>query len=142
MTQRNRKTTDERSYAAPEDGYSSAEGGSSPAGAQHQRQMALLRIRYDGLRYHRNGYRYDRLEDAVAYARLMGSRPCHEDTVGAYASPMTFAPPTDTERSLMASLAIRFEEGAYRHGAFRYDKLSDAVNQAKFAPARHDDDRA
>jgi hypothetical protein len=138
-TKQHGKTTDERFYAAPEKPSTPADGGSSPAGSERERQMAQFRIRYDGRRYHRNGYRYDKLEDAVAYASLMGSRPGRDDTVGAFVHARAFAPPTDAQRGLMASLGIRFEEGAYRYETFRYDELSDAVNYAKRAPRRDDD---
>lgn len=37
--------------------------------------MAEYAIGFDGLRYTYNGYRYDRLADAVAYSKLMRSRP-------------------------------------------------------------------
>jgi hypothetical protein len=142
MTHRHHgKTTDERSCATPADALAPAEGSSSPAGTERERQMAQWRIGYDGRRYLRNGYRYDRLEDAVAYASLMGSRPAREDTAGAFAHARAFAPPTDAQRSLMASLGIRFEEGAYKYHTFRYDDLSDAVNYAKRAPRARDDER-
>jgi hypothetical protein len=39
-----------------------------------------------------------------------------------------FAEPTDADRPLMASLAIDFDDGAYRFEGVRYDNLSDAVN--------------
>jgi len=140
MTKLHRKTTDERLYAPAEDAFTPEGGGSSPARSERERHMAQFHIGYDGLRYHRNGYRYDRLEDAVAYARLMASQPGREDTVGAFTQGKTFAWPTDAEQALMVSLGIRFDHGAYRFESFRYDELSDAVNYAKLAPQRQRDD--
>ena len=37
---------------------------------KQERLMASLAIRFDGRQYHYQGYHYDRLDDAVAYARL------------------------------------------------------------------------
>ena len=107
-----------------------------------QLAMAQFHIGYDGRRYHRSGYRYDRLEDAVAYARLVGSQPGRVDTVGAFAQGNAPAWPTDAEQALMVSLGIRFDEGAYRFESFRYDKLSDAVNYAKQQSPLQRDDRS
>ena len=104
------------------------------------RDMVQFQISYDGRRYYRHGYRYDRLEDAVAYAILTGSRPAREDTVGTYTQGKSFIGPTDAEEAIMVSLGIRFDHGAYRFESFRYDELSDAVNYAKLAPGRQGDD--
>lgn len=38
----------------------------------------------------------------------------------------------------MASLAITFEEGIYRLGPYRYDRLADAVNYARVRAAASD----
>jgi hypothetical protein len=127
MTQLHRKTTDERPHAAAAD-----------APSERERQMAEFCIGYDGRRYHYNGYRYDKLEDVVAYASLTRSRPGPFDAGGPHTRGETFAPPSDAERSLMASLSIRFDDGAYRYEGFRYDGLTDAVNYAK----RQRDDRS
>jgi hypothetical protein len=100
-------------------------------------QMAELRVECDGLRFRYNGYRYDRLADALAYARLMRSRPGTHDTAGTSPPRATeFAPPTADERTLMASLGIAVADGAYRFGDFRYERLSDAVNYAKLIRQR------
>jgi hypothetical protein len=136
MTKLHRKTTDERLYAPADDAFVPS------AQSERERHMAQFHIGYDGLRYHRKGYRYDRLEDAVAYANLTGSRLGRDDTVGAFTQGKTFAWPTDAEEALMVSLGIRFDHGAYRFESFRYDELSDAVNYAKRAPRRQGDDRS
>ncbi|HEU5295381.1 MAG TPA: hypothetical protein VFU71_11365 [Burkholderiaceae bacterium] len=95
-------------------------------------EHALMKfgIRHDGLRYLYNGYRYDRLADAVAYATLMRSK-AQPDPGGPFRSYSLFAPPTEAQRALMATLAIDFDGRAYRFKGFRYDVLSDAVNYAK-----------
>jgi hypothetical protein len=130
MTKLHRKTSDGRLYAPAEDAFLPS------AQSERERDMAQFDIGFDGLRYHRNGYRYDRLEDAVAYASLMSTRPGQEDTVGTFKQGKTLAWPTDAEQALMASLGIRFDHGAYRFEDFRYDQLSDAVNYAKLALQR------
>jgi hypothetical protein len=133
MTKLHRKTTDDRLYAPTADAFMPSE---------RERHMAQFHVGYDGRRYHRNGYRYDRLEDAVAYARLVDSTPGRAETIGTYAQGDPLARPTDAEQALMVSLGIRFDEGAYRFESFRYDKLSDAVNYAKQQSPLQRDDRS
>jgi hypothetical protein len=108
------------------------------AQSERARQMADFGIGYDGLQYQYNGYRYGRLADAVAYASLMRSRPTQEDAGGPFMQRKAFHVPTDAERSLMATLAIDFDDGAYRFEGFRYDGLADAVNYAKLTRQRQD----
>jgi hypothetical protein len=85
--------------------------------------MAEYAIGYDGLRYAYNGYRYDRLADAVAYSKLMRSRPSRRDPSGPSTQREKLDVPTDADRELMTSLAIRFEQGTYRFEDFRYGRL-------------------
>ena len=100
--------------------------------------MAEYSIGHDGLRYAYNGYRYDRLADAVGYAKLMRSRPSMHDSGGPSTRREGIDVPTDADRELMTSLAIRFEAGAYRFEGFRYDRLADAVNYATLCARRQD----
>ena len=131
MTSTYRKTTDERLYAAAEDGFTCGGGRPSTAQPELERQMAEFGIGYDGLHYEYKGYQYGRLADAIAYASLMRSRPTQESAGGTFMKRKAFAAPTDVDRTLMASLAIDFKDGAYRFEGFRYDGLSDAVNYAR-----------
>ncbi|WP_280156035.1 hypothetical protein [Piscinibacter sp. XHJ-5] len=140
MTKLHRKTTDQRLYAAAGDPFTSAGGSPWSVQSERDRQMAEFSVGYDGPRYRYNGYRYDRWEDAVAYARLMRSRPGHLDTAGPFPPGRRSPPTTDAEHELMASLGIRADEGAYRFEGFRYDALPDAVNYAKRAPRRQTED--
>jgi hypothetical protein len=39
--------------------------------------------------------------------------------------------PDESQRELMAELAITFQDGIYRLGDYRYDRLADAVNYAR-----------
>ena len=100
--------------------------------------MAEYAIGYDGFRYTYNGYRYDRLADAVAYSKLMRSRPSRSDPGGTFTQREKLDEPTDVDRELMTSLAIRFEEGTYRFEGFRYGRLADAVNYATLSSRRQD----
>lgn len=77
--------------------------------------------------------------DAVAYASPMRDWPGQGDAGGTFVPGQKRAPSTDAEHALMASLGIRFDDGAYRVGDFRYDRLPDAVNHAKREPPRHED---
>ena len=104
-----------------------------------ERQMAELSVGHDGLRFHYNGYRYDKWQDAVAYASLMRDRPSRANPGGSFVPSKRPAPTTEAERAQMASLGIRFENGAYRFRDFRYDGLPDAVNYAKREPPRHEE---
>lgn len=128
------RATDERLSAL--DAFTSEGGRPSPAQPEHERQTAEFGITYDGLHYGYNGYRYDRLADAVAYASLMRSRPTQKDSGGPFKLVKMYAEPTDEERTLMATFAIEFADGAYRFDGFRYDALSDALNYAKLTLQR------
>jgi hypothetical protein len=100
--------------------------------------MAEYSIGYDGLRYAYNGYRYDRLADAVDYAKLLRARPSMQDRGGPSTRRAEIGVPTAADRELMTSLAIRFEAGTYRFEGFRYDRLADAVNYATLSARRQD----
>jgi hypothetical protein len=131
MTSTHDNTTDERSYAAAEDAFTSEGGQPSSVQPELERRMAEFGIGYDGRQYEYNGYRYGRLADAIAHARLMRSRPTQEEGGGTFMQRKPFAAPTDADRTLMDSLTIDFDDGAYRFEGFRYDDLSDAVNYAR-----------
>jgi hypothetical protein len=98
--------------------------------------MARLWISHDGRGYAYDGYHYDRLSDAVGYAKLMRSRLLQQDLGGPSSHSKTIDAPTGAERELMASLAIHFEAGAYRFESFHYDRLADAVNYARLVQRR------
>ncbi|NRF70200.1 hypothetical protein HLB44_24640 [Aquincola sp. S2] len=136
MTPLPRSTTEARQDAAAEDAFTSEGGSPPPEELERERQMAEFRIDHDGIRYRYHGYQYDRFADAVAYARLMRSRPAQLDGGGPHLTARTFLPPTDAQRSLLAALDIRYDAGTYRFEEFRYDRMADAVSYAKLAPRR------
>jgi hypothetical protein len=136
MTQRHRKTTDERLCATAEDAFRPEGDRPQPAQSERERQMAEFSVSCDGTRYYCNGYRYDSWQDAVAYAGLVRSRPGQLDPGGPFQARKPSAPTTDAEDALMTTLGIRFDDGAYRFEGFSYDALSDAVSYASLAPRR------
>jgi hypothetical protein len=77
-----------------------------------------LGIWFDGRAYHDQQYRYDRLQDAIAYAKLDRSRP------GFHGKPLPryregWHGPTSEEAARMASFGIVYEHGFYYYGAYR-----------------------
>jgi hypothetical protein len=93
--------------------------------------MAELGIRYNGRHYEYDIYRYDRLADAVNYARLQRSKAPRDDADRHMPSSEYVEDPDESQRALMATLAISFQDGVYRLGSFRYDRLTDAVFYAR-----------
>lgn len=90
-----------------------------------------MSIAHHGRHYYFDGYRYERLEDAVAYARIVRARQgprLHSVQTG----PMgAVESPSADDRELMLDLAIRFEGGSFIFEGFRYDRLIDAANYAR-----------
>lgn len=105
------------------------------APGERARLMAELSISYNGRHYQYDRYRYDHVADAVDYARLQCTRP----PAGEESAPMPPAElveaPDESQRRQMAALAITFQDGVYHLGAFRYDRLADAVSYARLAAA-------
>lgn len=56
-------------------------------------------------------------------------------------APVVAAPPAEADLPLMATLGIRFEEGAYRFACIPYDNLHDAANFARLAGAGRDENQ-
>ncbi|OGA69945.1 MAG: hypothetical protein A3G81_13950 [Betaproteobacteria bacterium RIFCSPLOWO2_12_FULL_65_14] len=108
----------------------SAAAAVADAAGERARLMAELFIAYNGRQYQYGSYRYDHFEDAVNYARLQGS----ELPASTGPAPMPPAPflevPDESQRRLMAAFAITFQDGVYHLGAYRYDRLADAVTYA------------
>ena len=91
-----------------------------------------LGIWFDGRAYHYHQYRYDRLQDAVAYARIDRASPGFSD------EPLPrhwdeWHEPTQAEAARMAPFGIVYERGYYCYGSFRYDYLDDALAYARHA---------
>jgi hypothetical protein len=128
MSRKHRVAMELTDYAAAVEVWTS-EGGHLPT-AEGERQMAELAVRRDGGDYLYQGYRYERLADALAYARLVMSRPGADDGPAPFLH-KPVASPTDAERTLMISLGIEFDGRVFRFASYRYDRLADAVNYAR-----------
>lgn len=102
----------------------SAHAGAAPG--ERERLMAEFSITYNGRQYEYDVYRYDRLADAVNYARLQRPRLSESTPLR-----QVVVAPNASERELMATLFISFDDGVFRLGTFRYDRLADAVNYAR-----------
>jgi hypothetical protein len=97
---------------------------------------ALLIVRF-GRHYHFDGYRYDRLADAVAYAHIVRGRDQSVPAAPSMAKFETLEAPSAADRQLMLDLSIEFDGGCFTFEGFRYDRLSDAVNYARTHGSRH-----
>jgi hypothetical protein len=98
--------------------------------------MAEFSIAYNGRHYQYGSYRYDYLADAVNYARVQRSRPPGKDEVEHMPRLEDIEAPNESQRQLMAGLAITFQDGVYRLGAYRYDRLADAIHYARACNAK------
>lgn len=103
-------------------------------------EMLLMQefgISFDGRRYLFAGYRYDRLADAVNYAKLMRLRPATELRGSRSESPRGVEPiPSVADLVRMAALDVRYEQGLYHFGGYRYERMQDAENYARLCQAR------
>lgn len=76
-------------------------------------------------------YRYDQLTDALAQARVTGAQPTAEAAVHGQHGPRPM--PAPAEQALMASLGIQFDGCAFRFAGYRYERLADALVEARRA---------
>lgn len=88
-------------------------------------------------RTHRYHGRADR--ERLAHPMSMLAPTRHQDAGSPLMLSARVAAPPTADRELMASLAIDFDAGAYRFDGMRFDCLTDAVGQARFA-IRHQED--
>ena len=95
------------------------------------RLMSAFYIDHDGRYYRYNGYRYDSLADAVAYAELMQCRQSTEMGPDPFTPGAGIAPPTAADREAMETWHISFNAGTYTFREFQYDRLADALNYAR-----------
>ena len=98
--------------------------------------MEAFHIDYDGRSYRHSGYRYDRLDDAVAYAELMQSRQSTQVGPDPFVPDDVLPAPSASDREVMRAWFITFKAGVYAYREFRYDRLADAVNYAKLVAGR------
>lgn len=110
---------------------------SSTEAAQDLELRLTLGVRRMGWRYEYRGYRYDRLADAVAYARM--DREHLRGQAALEASPQADEPPplpSSEDLTLMATWNILFGAGFYTFQQYRYERLCDALTYAKLLARR------
>ena len=98
---------------------------------ERERLLAEFSIAFNGRHYLYGPYRYDHLADAVNYARLQRANVAAGEQFGATPAPEPVSTPSESDRQLMKTLDITFLDGIYRLGAYRYDRLADAVAYAR-----------
>lgn len=94
---------------------------------------AALEVSFDGHHYHYRKYRYESMDDALRYARCDHARP-------GFAPDPHFQPqwlpawlPAAADVTLMRTFGIAYEQGYFRLGPYRYERLADAVGYARLA---------
>jgi hypothetical protein len=103
----------------------------APAAVTREQLMTEFSISHDGRQYQYARYRYDLLTDAIDYAKLQRSTLSGSDGDDPMPPMQDVAAPDESQRKLMAELAITFQDGIYRLGEYRYNRLADAVNYAR-----------
>jgi hypothetical protein len=91
--------------------------------------MAEHSITYNGRHYAYGSYRYDALADAMRYSKLeraLGRKAPELQSLAEHVET-----PTDEQRFVMTELGIASQDGMYRFGSFRYERLSDAIGYAR-----------
>lgn len=102
-----------------------------------ERQMSALHVSFDGRQYRYRNYRYDRLEDALNYARLQPApSPDTLDEAPSQVAPKRQHLPSDSEKHLMETLGITSRDGRYLYREYRYDQLADAIAYAQLSLTR------
>lgn len=106
------------------------------AGAIRDRQaearlMTAYGILFDGNDYWFGPFRYQRLDDALVYARMNRVEPSIHEQEGGLRPWRTPEAPDEPTRQLMDELGITFDGRRYRYGIYRYDQFVDAINYAQ-----------
>jgi hypothetical protein len=108
-----------------DDSTQRAAQGADTAAAEECRLMAELWIIEGGGRYFYDGYSYDRLSDAIAYAQLIRGQPRRPGQCES----IDFQTASDLQ--LMKELSISYANGCFVFEGFRFDRLIDAANYAR-----------
>lgn len=88
-------------------------------------------ISFDGRHYRYDGFRYDRREDAMNYARLQRGKRSHRSIEAAAPEVPWAEAPNDSQRRLMQAFGITVENGQYHFREYRYDRVADAIAYAQ-----------
>lgn len=96
-------------------------------------QMSMLGVRFDGRQYRYRSYRYDRLSDALNYARLQPAPAPDAQEEEAFSDIPREALPGESQQHLMAQLGITRQDGRYCYREYRYDRWADALAYAQLS---------
>jgi hypothetical protein len=94
---------------------------------------SALGVSFDGRAYHYREYSYDRLADALDYAKLDRAKPGFRDDLTPRHWKQWFGP-TPQDRLQMAAHGIGYECGRYYYGPYRYELLGAALDYARREP--------
>lgn len=104
--------------------------------------MQMHAITYGDGYFHYSGYRYERLNDAAAYALLIGSRDRAADSRGGTMQAKPAALLSEADYRRMAMLNIVRDGASFRWGPYRYDRAADAIAYATLMQLRDESVRA
>lgn len=96
--------------------------------------MADYRITFNGRHFVYERFRYERLADAVDYARLQQRGSPGTNDASPMPAPEVVEVPDEMQRQQMSAWSITYGDGYYRLGPFRYERLADAVAYASLKP--------
>ena len=127
------------SFLAAEEQAASAAYEPAHVTEESKELMAALSIRYNGRHFCFHEYRYEHLEDAVAYVGLQRDRALRgltEELASGAADTDTPELPSASERRAMEELGVSYQAGRYVFKGFHYDRLRDALAYARLERAR------
>jgi hypothetical protein len=121
----------------PADGtpVAKADGVKTTDAGERERLMAAYSITFTGRQYQYAQYRYDRLDDAIAYATRQALAPSAGAAEDSLPPARVVEAPDEAQRRQMATYEITFQQGVYHLGAYRYDRLEDALGYARVLEA-------
>lgn len=94
---------------------------------------AALEVSFDGHHYHYRQYRYESMDDALRYARCARARPGFLPDPGFQPQWLPAWLPAAGDVALMRTFGIVYEQGYFRLGPYRYERLADAIGYAGLA---------
>ena len=97
-------------------------------------EAIALNISFNGTQFVYRDYKYDKLADAVSYARqdaLRASSAPFGTHAVTWVDPVT---PSADDLSLMEQYGVTSDQGRFRYGDYRYDRMADAIDYARHHP--------
>lgn len=103
----------------------------APRGVGERKRLMLEHaITPSGRQYQFSHYLYDRFEDALGYAKKQRLAPSASDAGDSLPPARVVEAPDEKQRRQMGTHGISFDQGVYRLGEYRYDRLADAMGYA------------